>query len=287
MQISTSASIDKRRIYLEERIKEEKESAINLYNELKEESKNITSLYTFNRKVDKLSQIISEILYFIEMLELYIPTEEIIGYKRMTREEIAEEEKERLVRKRAAVVKTISSTDQAISSIKDDTYLLRLQNKLEMERLRSTLQLERINSELRVYEGDPDLTDGEIDIYFQDNEQQIYFKGQIFLHNTPVMIGNIEYRGPNNGPWLGDIGYTIEQPFRGHNYAYKALKLIKEKIIASGIDNVIITTDIDNIPSQRTIEKFGGKKIESTLEHVVRYRCNLSLELEEQHTIKM
>ena len=287
MQLSKQNTPDKRRRYLEERIREAKESAINIYNELKEKSLKKTSLYSFNQKIDELGRIISDILYYMEIIELYNPTEEILDYKNMTSEEMAEEERKHLVSEKIAIQNIIASTDKAISSLKDDTYLLRLQNKLEIERLRLTARLEQINSDLRIYEGRPDLTDGEIDIYLIENEQQVFFKGQIFLHNTPVTIGNIEYRGPDNGPWLGDIGYRIEQPFRGHNYAYKALKLIKEKIIALGIDNVIITTSINNIPSQRTIEKFGGQQIESSLEDVIRYRCDLTLELEKAYTTKI
>lgn len=286
MQLSSYSTPEKRIKYFEETISAKKKTALELYNEIEKESPNIQSLYTFNQKVDELSRVITDIIYYIEMKNLYI-SKKPLNMTRPTYEELANEEKEQLFIKRNATKKTLELIEKTLSDIQDKTFLLRLQNKMEMEQLRTNLQLERIKNEIRVYESEPDLNDGEISIYLSENENSICFKGIIFLYNSPVCIGNIEYRGNNNDHWLGDIGYNIDIPFRGHNYAYKALKLIREKIINRGIDKVIITTHSDNIASQRTIEKFGGRKIDSTLEHVYRYECDLSLKLEEQPTIKI
>ena len=285
MQVSKYASKDKRKAYLEERITTAKREAIELFNKLEHETNNITSQYVFNQRVDELSRLILDIIYFTEIIDRYLPPEEIYVFKRQTPEERAYEIKEELERKRNSVKHALVITEQALNNIKGNIQYARLQVKLEQEKARILQEIERITVEMRVYEDEPDLTDGEINIYIVE-ENGLYFKGDIFLSNTPVCIGDIEYRGPDNGPWLGDIGYNIKPLFQGHNYAYKALELIKAKILELGIENVIITTNDDNIASQKIIEKFGGKRIESSLPAVYRYNCHLELELKEQPIIK-
>lgn len=67
-------------------------------------------------------------------------------------------------------------------------------------------------------------------------------------------VGHIVYRYGTDDQlkYSGHIGYTIDEEFRGHGYAYKALEellgLIEKK-------EVIITCDLDNIASRKTIEK--------------------------------
>lgn len=58
----------------------------------------------------------------------------------------------------------------------------------------------------------------------------------------------------------GHIGYTIDEEYRGHNYAYRACLLLKPYIQDQ---SVIITCDPDNIPSKKTIEKLGCEYIET------------------------
>lgn len=280
MQANSHVTHDQRIVYYESKIAELKSIAIKQYNEITLETQNITSLYIFNQRVDQLAATIIEILYYIEMKNIYRTNKQQKPLK-PAYEEIAEEKREKLTIQREALKITIALLEETINAIKENNFLVRLENKLEMERFRTILQLEEVKKELRVYEEEPDLTDGEISIYLTENENAISFKGQIFLANTPFFIGDIEYRGKTNIPWLGDIGYNIEQRFRGNNYAYKALVLIKEKIMERNIEKVIITCDCDNIASQKTIEKFGGKRIDSTLDSIYRYECDLSLKLEE------
>jgi Predicted acetyltransferase len=58
----------------------------------------------------------------------------------------------------------------------------------------------------------------------------------------------------------GHIGYTIFEEYRGHHYAYEGCLLLREFIDR---DHVLITTDPNNIPSQKTIQKLGCKYIET------------------------
>lgn len=75
---------------------------------------------------------------------------------------------------------------------------------------------------------------------------------QIVENNEDV--GRLVYRYGSDEllKYSGHIGYHIEEEFRGNNYAYKA---VLELFNLKHLDEVIITCDLDNIASQKTIEK--------------------------------
>lgn len=60
----------------------------------------------------------------------------------------------------------------------------------------------------------------------------------------------------------GNIGYGIDEPYRGHRYAAKACKLLFGLAKRHGLDYVIITCQPDNIASARTCEIAGGRFLE-------------------------
>lgn len=57
---------------------------------------------------------------------------------------------------------------------------------------------------------------------------------------------------------LGHIGYAVVPWKQGRGYATTALRLMLEEAAAVGLPFVEITTDPENIASQRVIEKAGG-----------------------------
>lgn len=57
--------------------------------------------------------------------------------------------------------------------------------------------------------------------------------------------------------YMGNIGYTIYPPFRGHYYAAQASALLLE-LAQDSMDEVIITCSPDNIASVKTIERLGA-----------------------------
>jgi predicted acetyltransferase len=61
---------------------------------------------------------------------------------------------------------------------------------------------------------------------------------------------------------LGHIGYAVVPWKQGRGYATKALALVLPEARAEGLDYVEITTDPDNLASQRVIEASGGTLIE-------------------------
>lgn len=68
-------------------------------------------------------------------------------------------------------------------------------------------------------------------------------------HNAKLYVG-------------GNIGYGIDEPYRGHRYAAKACKLLFGLAKRHGLDYVIITCQQDNIASARTCEIAGGRFLE-------------------------
>jgi RimJ/RimL family protein N-acetyltransferase len=76
-------------------------------------------------------------------------------------------------------------------------------------------------------------------------------------------VGKISLRIGYNDTTLanGHIGYEIYPDYQGHQYSYYALEMIKGLAYRHGFHYVIISTTIDNLSSQKIIEKAGGKMI--------------------------
>lgn len=60
----------------------------------------------------------------------------------------------------------------------------------------------------------------------------------------------------------GNIGYRIEEKYRGHHYAGKACLLLFELARRHDLGYVIITCNPDNLPSRKTCEYAGGTLLE-------------------------
>jgi predicted acetyltransferase len=61
---------------------------------------------------------------------------------------------------------------------------------------------------------------------------------------------------------LGHIGYAVVPWKRGRGYATKALALLLPEVRKEGLTSVELTTDTDNIPSQKVITNNGGTLVE-------------------------
>jgi tagatose 1,6-diphosphate aldolase len=86
----------------------------------------------------------------------------------------------------------------------------------------------------------------------------------IRLHNNDTCIGKIDLRiGHNHNTYYGgNIGYEVDEAYRGNGYAYKAVLLVAGLAKVHEMDKVIITFNPDNHASRRTAEKAGGQLIE-------------------------
>lgn len=62
--------------------------------------------------------------------------------------------------------------------------------------------------------------------------------------------------------YAGNIGYKIDERYRGHHYAGKACKLLFELARRQGMEYVIIVCAPSNQPSRKTCEWLGGELLE-------------------------
>ena len=61
---------------------------------------------------------------------------------------------------------------------------------------------------------------------------------------------------------MGHIGYSVVQWKRGRGYATAALEMLIPELGELGLPFVTLTTNIDNLPSQRVITANGGALVE-------------------------
>ena len=61
---------------------------------------------------------------------------------------------------------------------------------------------------------------------------------------------------------LGHIGYGVVSSKRGRGYATRALALLLPEVRKEGLPYVELTTDTDNLPSQKVITANGGTLVE-------------------------
>ena len=109
-------------------------------------------------------------------------------------------------------------------------------------------------------------SDGEIDLVLSgddvtDEECGIEdgFTFCIYPKGARKYAGYVSLRLGESGAlyYLGHIGYRVEPEFRGRGYAGKACRLLLPLIQRLGMESVVITTNVDNIPSRKTCEKLG------------------------------
>lgn len=75
------------------------------------------------------------------------------------------------------------------------------------------------------------------------------------------VVGRISLRHELT-PWLlevgGHVGYAVRPSARRRGYAAAALGLMLPIAAARGLERVLVTCDVDNVGSRRTIESNGG-----------------------------
>ena len=73
------------------------------------------------------------------------------------------------------------------------------------------------------------------------------------------IMGEIALRiGEGDGLYyLGHIGYHIDPPYQGHHYSATACRLVLPMFRDEGFHSLVITTDPDNLPSQKICLRVG------------------------------
>ena len=91
-----------------------------------------------------------------------------------------------------------------------------------------------------------------------------FYWWSIMENATGANIGKISLRLGHNyhSYWNGDVGYEVDEPYRGNHYAAIALKLVLPIAKAHGMDHLFVSCDENNAASYRTIERCGGKLLE-------------------------
>lgn len=99
------------------------------------------------------------------------------------------------------------------------------------------------------------------------NKEKGYFPAyefEIRNRKTGIKMGGIHLRiGYNeNIKYGGNVGYGVDENYRGQRYAARSLKLLFPLAKKHGLKTLWITCNPENIPSRRTCEIAGGKLIE-------------------------
>ena len=108
-----------------------------------------------------------------------------------------------------------------------------------------------------------------------------FYWWSIVEKTTGACVGKISLRLGHNyhSYWNGNVGYEVDEPYRGNHYAAIALKLVLPIAKAHGMDHLFVSCDENNAASYRTIERCGGKLLEISYppEDWVFYRPGLAL----------
>lgn len=91
-----------------------------------------------------------------------------------------------------------------------------------------------------------------------------YYWWDIILKSDCIPIGKISFRIGHNyhSYYNGNIGYEIDEAFRGHHYALLACQLVLQAAQFHNMSKIYLTCDYDNAASYKTIEKLGSTLIE-------------------------
>lgn len=115
------------------------------------------------------------------------------------------------------------------------------------------------------------LTDSEIELRIKEKLPADALKKfvpaysfSIHLLGKEEIIGFLNLRVGFNESivYAGNIGYSINEAYRGNHYAQKACEIVIKVARAHGMKELVITCNPDNMPSRRTCERLGASLLE-------------------------
>lgn len=129
---------------------------------------------------------------------------------------------------------------------------------------------EEIEEKIRVNRK-ADIEGEKIDLRKCDNYGQVNGYYFICLHGKSEKIGTINYIA-YHASYIGDVGLSIREDYRGNGYGYEALCLLGEILYKNNISDFWVAIYKDNIPSIRNVEKYGGIPFKEE-RGIVYYEC--------------
>lgn len=116
----------------------------------------------------------------------------------------------------------------------------------------------RVYEEIFLLENQPVASNEILDIYPYDGDiKKDYGNFAIFLHGTSTRIGHVRLNRVTDKVF-GNIGYGLDEEYRGHHFMLQSLNLLKDSMLKMKIVKPIITVEPDNLASVKTIQAFGG-----------------------------
>ncbi|MBR3739691.1 MAG: GNAT family N-acetyltransferase [Clostridia bacterium] len=82
---------------------------------------------------------------------------------------------------------------------------------------------------------------------------------EIMANDQPVGKISLRIGYPDSLLYGGQIGYNVDEPYRGHGYAGAACRLLFPVMRAHGMRSAIITNNVENTASRRVCEKNGAR----------------------------
>ena len=166
--------------------------------------------------------------------------------------------------------KKISELKKKLEELENKYYQMDIElfHSAEGRRIYDELLLEmaEIKRQILVVRG-PDYTNGVLDLYFNSDYDRVGVVCENFdiaIAGTGRVIGNVRITYDDmRDNFLGNIGYKLSHQYRGNGYMLQVLEILKKPMLDKGLEKPIITTAPGNTASIRTIEKFGGKRIEN------------------------
>ena len=82
---------------------------------------------------------------------------------------------------------------------------------------------------------------------------------EIMVNGQPVGKISLRIGYPDSLLYGGQIGYNVDETYRGHGYAGAACRLLFPVMRAHGMRSAIITNNVENTASRRVCEKIGAR----------------------------
>ncbi len=106
-----------------------------------------------------------------------------------------------------------------------------------------------------------------IDTFEKKDGALPFYWWNIVLKAENKAVGKISFRiGYNEHVYFnGNIGYEVEEAYRGNHYALLACRLVLQCAKFYKMEKIYLTCDYDNIASYKTIERLGATLVEETV----------------------